>query len=632
MRAIMCYFLLLLWNISCTTDGTNEDNNGEPPNFLWITCEDLSPILGTYGDHIATTPNIDNLAAKGIQYNNAFATAPVCSPARSSLVSGVYASSLGTHDHRSEFKIPPEIKTLPHLLRESGYYCSNNYKQDYNFTDTTIWDETGRQAHWRNRPNGKPFFSIFNFETTHQSRIFGNDSTFYERFGKLLSEDERHHPDSIQLPPYYFDSPEVRKLWARYYDIVTIMDRQVKIVLDELEEDGLSENTIVFYFSDHGTGMPRSKGCLYVSGLKVPFIVYIPEKYQRITEMKPGTQTDEMVSFIDFQPTLLSIINKTAPDYIQGKPFLGDYKANSRKYIYAIRDRTDEVFDLSRSVKSSEFSYIRNFLPHLPLIQHSFYGDQSEIKKELYRLLKIGKMTPAQQSMWLPRRYPEELYDLKNDPYETKNLAADPDYMETLLDMRQQMKDWMIETNDTGLMPEGYIIDNLDNRTVYEISRSRKIYPIEQIIEVNDLIFEQPIDQNALLEKLKNDHELIRYWAAIIIQYLLNPSDKIMQGLEDALQDESWYVKIAASDALCSFNNCNELAQDVILEGLRSEKMIDKLLAARTFQIHNYKADKIKNEVRKIHLYLKTITNEKQWKGYDINTVWALNEAFKEMK
>jgi arylsulfatase A-like enzyme len=631
MKTITYCYILLFWTISCTSDGTNEFSE-KLPNFLWITCEDLSPILGIYGDQVAITPNIDRLAVKGIQYNNAFATAPVCSPARSSLVSGVYASTLGTHDHRSDFKIPPEIRTLPHLLRAYGYFCSNNYKQDYNFTDTTIWDETGRKAHWRNRPSDKPFFSIFNFETTHQSRIFGNDSTFYERFGKFLSESERHHPDSIQLPPYYFDSPEVRKLWARYYDITTIMDRQVKEVLDQLEEDGLSDNTIVFYFSDHGTGMPRSKGCLYVSGLKVPFIVYVPEKYQHITNLKPGTKTDDLVSFIDFQPTLLSIINKTAPDYMQGKPFLGSYKTSSRKYIYAIRDRTDEVFDISRTVKSAEFSYIRNFLPHLPLIQHSFYGDQSEIKKELYRLFKIGKMTPEQQSMWLPRRKPEELYDLKNDPYETKNLASDPVYKEILLEMRQRMKDWMIGTNDAGLMPEGYIIDNLDSRTVYEISISREIYPIEKIIKLNDLILEQPIDQEALLEKLKNDHELIRYWSAIIIQYISNPSDQIMQGLSDALQDKSWYVRIAAADALCSFNHCNEQAQEVILEGLRSEKMIDKLLAARTFQLHKYEADQIENEVREIHSYLKTITNENQWKGYDINTVWALNEAFKDMK
>jgi arylsulfatase A-like enzyme len=629
-KFVYCYFLLF-WTISCTSDSSFEITE-ELPNFLWITCEDLSPILGTYGDDVAITPNIDDLASRGIQYNNAFAAAPVCSPARSCLVSGVYASSLGTHNHRSDFKIPKEIRTLPHLLRENGYFCSNNYKQDYNFTDTTIWDETGRKAHWRNRPEGSPFFSIFNFETTHQSRIFGNDSAFHERFGKLLSRKERHHPDSIHLLPYYFDSPEVRKLWARYYDIVTVMDRQVKGVLDQLEEDGLSDNTIVFYFSDHGTGMPRSKGCLYVSGLRVPFIVYIPEKYKNISHLKPGTKTDELVSFVDFQPTILSMLNKRAPEYMQGKPFLGEYKTDSREYVFAIRDRTDEVFDIGRTVKSSEFSYVRNFLPHLPLIQHSYYGDQSEIKKELYRLLEIGNMTPVQQSMWLPQRKPEELYNLNNDPHETKNLAADPTYLQVLHEMRQKLKDWMINTNDMGLMPEGYMIDNLNTGTAYEMARKKEIYPLEQIIEVNDLILEPPIDQMALLEKLKSDHVLIRYWTAIIAQYLSNPEDQIIGGLKDALHDESWYVRIAASDALCSYNYCDKDAQEVILEGLRSEKMIDKLLAARTFQLHKYKAVSIKSEVEEIHSYLKSITSEKQWKGYDINAVWALNEAFKDLK
>ena len=389
---------------------------GEKPNILWITCEDITPMLGTYGDPVALTPNLDRLADQGIQFNHAYSTAAVCSPARSCLVTGIYATSMGTQNLRSEFDIPKSIRTVPHILREHGYYCSNNYKEDYNFEDSTIWDESSHEAHWRKRPSGKSFFSVFNIETTHQSQIFGDDASFEEKYGKLLGDAEHHNPDSIRLPSYYLDSPEVRKLWARYYDLVTIMDHQVQAILDELAEDGLTENTIVFYFSDHGTGMPRAKRALYNSGVQVPFIVYVPDKFKDLSPYQPGSKIDEIVSFIDFPPTVLSLAGIEAPDYMQGEPFLGSQEDKPRKYAFASSDRVDEAFELSRTVKTEKYSYIRNFLPHLPLIQPNFYTDQSEIMQELYRLKKTADMTEAQQSMWLPKRLPEELYDLEADP------------------------------------------------------------------------------------------------------------------------------------------------------------------------------------------------------------------------
>ena len=615
--------------------GCNEEKNEQididQPNILWITCEDLSPLLGAYGDPVASTPNLDKLAATGIRYDQAYATAPVCSPARSCLVTGVYATSLGTHNHRSDFNIPAEIKTLPQLLRQYGYYCTNNYKEDYNFSDSTIWDETGHQAHWRNRPGNRPFFSVFNFETTHQSRIFGDDEIFYQRFGKLLSVDQRHHPDSIMLPPYYLDSPEIRKLWARYYDLVTIMDQEVGDIIDQLEKDGLRENTIIFYFSDHGTGMPRSKGNLYVSGLRVPFIVSIPEKYRNITDQPPGSASNELVSFVDFQPTVLSILNKSIPAYMQGIPFMGALQTGTRKYIFGARDRIDETFETSRTVKSSKYSYIRNFLPQLPLMQPDFYNDQSEIMIELYRMKDITKMNSAQQTMWMSRKTPEELYDIEKDPYEVHNLARDPAYREILFVMRKEMEDWMIKTFESGLMPEGYIMENLKKNTVYELARSRDRYPIREILQVTDLLLENPIDQDKISANLESNHELIRYWAVISLGYIENPSASTIEKLTKALSDPSLYVRMAAADALCTFNQCNEEAQMVIFEGLKSKRMIDVLVAARIFELHAEKANSIADEVKGIQQYLTEITEERQWKGYDINALWALNEAFSKL-
>jgi len=628
MKNLLFIFFCVLILFSCQVK-TDESITSDRPNILWITCEDITPMLGSYGDLVATTPNLDRLAQKGIQFNNAYSTAAVCSPARSCLVTGIYANSLGTQNLRSEFEIPENIRTVPHILRENGYYCTNNYKEDYNFEDTTIWDESSHEAHWRKRPPGKPFFSVFNIETTHQSQIFGDDDSFYNKYGKLLSEEQHHHPDSIQLPSYYFDSPEVRKLWARYYDLVTIMDQQAQDILDELIDDNLAANTIIFFFSDHGTGMPRAKRALYNSGIRVPFIVYIPEKFRHLSNYETGTKVNDIVSFIDFPPTLLSITGIDPPTYMPGIPFMGEKLRTPGNYAFASSDRVDEAYELSRSLKTEKFSYIRNFLPHLPLIQPNFYTDQSEIMKELYRLKKIKDMNSAQQSMWLSKRFPEELYDLESDPDETVNLALDPEYQEILIELRHSLKQWMQRIYDTGLMPEGYMKGLSDEKTVYEIRTNEDLFPLEKILEINDMILEEPIDQEELSRQLNDPHELIRYWAAVSIQYLDDPETRTIQSLEDRLTDSSCYVRLAVSDALCAFHHCSTQVQATILESLNSSDDAELLMAARIFELHRGKAIEIETQVLDLRDRLKEKT-EGEWKGYDLYATWALNEAFKE--
>jgi len=627
MKNYMYFLVLISYLFSCNPNNSKDQQNSEQPNILWITCEDITTMIGCYGDPLAKTPNIDNLASKGVLFKNAYSTAPVCSPARSCLVTGVYATSLGTQNLRSNFKIPAFIRTLPHILRDEGYFCSNNYKEDYNFYDSTIWDESSHEAHWRNRSEDQPFFSVFNFETTHQSQIFGDDESFYNKYGRLLKDEERTKPEDIDLQPYFFDSPEVRKLWTRYYDLVTIMDRRVGDILKQLEEDGLQENTIVFFYSDHGTGMPRAKRALYNSGVKVPFIVYVPEKYKNKINYEAGTQTDDIVSFVDFPPTVLNLLDIQVPYYMQGKPFLGD-KAKNRNYAFATSDRVDEAFEISRSVKGKKFSYIRNFLPHLQLIQPNFYTDQSEIMQELLRLKEITEMTPEQYSMWQPRRSPEELFDLENDPHETQNLASDPEYKNVLFTMREELRLWLIETHDTGLIPEGYLLDNCNPETAYEVSASNQFFPVEKIIKTNDLLLADQIDEETLLLRLKDKEILIRYWAAVTTQYITNPTSHLIEALDNALKDPSVYVRLAVAEALCALNQCNSAAQQRILEGLQSDKRMVSLMAARIFELNRNKATGIIPEVVKIHKKL-CAESEGKYMGYDLYACWALNEAFK---
>jgi uncharacterized sulfatase len=427
------------------------------PNILWITIEDLTPMLGCYGDPVAVTPTIDQLASAGVRFTNAYASAAVCSPARSCLITGVFATTLGTQNLRSETSIPNEIVPFPKFLRAAGYYCTNNDKEDYNFETDGIWDESSKEAHWRNRASDQPFFAVFNFETTHQSKIFGTDSTYGVRYEKYLNKIDRTPPDQVPLPPYSFDTPEIRKLWARYYDNVQIVDLQIKQLLDELEADGLEENTIIFFYSDHGTGMPRGKRALYDSGTKVPLIIVAPDAYQKSLGLTPGTVNHHLVSFADFAPTMLNLLGLQIPDFIQGKPFLGPHE-QPNDFVFATSDRVDEAYELVRSIRTEEYRYVRNYLPHRPLIQPNFYSDQSEISQSNKEILQQNpELTAAQQSMWWPKRPVEELYHTKNDPFETNNLAGDPKFERILVDLRVKNKEMILKTRDSGLATEAYM-------------------------------------------------------------------------------------------------------------------------------------------------------------------------------
>jgi len=437
-----------------------QDRRESRPNFLWISTEDISPDLGCYGDSYAVTPTIDRLALQGVRYDRVFAHAGVCAPVRSGIITGMYPTTIGTHHMRCQGVPPHYVKCFPEYLRAAGYYCTNNVKTDYQFdSPPTAWDECSNKAHWRNRPKGRPFFAVINFTTTHEGQIRNYADAMLERL-KSLRPAERHDPAKATLPPYYPDTPKVRQDWARYYDLITLMDKQVKEVLDELEADGLAEDTIVWFWGDHGRGLPRAKRWLYDSGTRVPLIIRVPEKWRKLTlpdhpeALKPGSVNDDLIAFIDFAPTMLSLAGVETPKHLQGKAFLGHQKGRPREYVFGARDRMDEAYDLIRTVRDQRFRYIRNYMPHIWRGQDIDYMNQMPTMQEMRRLHTEGKLQGPQRQYFEPTKPVEELYDTTVDPHEVNNLAGDPKYQDVLERMRKVHLEWCRETKDIGLIPE----------------------------------------------------------------------------------------------------------------------------------------------------------------------------------
>ncbi|NOX56372.1 MAG: sulfatase [Planctomycetes bacterium] len=420
--------------LSAQAEGA-EINRPDRPNFLWLTCEDMSPNLGCYGDPDAVTPNLDRLAARGVRYTLAFAPAGVCATARSSLIVGMYASSIGSQHMRCTTTLPDFIRPFTTYLRRAGYYCTNQSKQDYNFkTPADAWDVgRGPKAHWKYRKPGQPFFAVFNYVDTHESRIRGPT-----RVKVPLTEAERHDPAKVHVPPYLPDTPLIRKDWARYLDLITMMDKAwIPQRLKELEEAGVADNTIIFFFSDHGVGLPRAKQFVYEAGLQVPLIIYFPPRWRHLAPAKPGSAVDRLVSFVDFGPTILSLAGIPIPKHMQGKPFLGPQAVPPREYVFGIRDRMDERYDMTRTVRDRRFKYHRHYMPFIPHYPWLDYMEQLDTAKELRRLKAEGKLTDGPAFFMADSKPPEELYDLQVDPHELHNVADDPRYREVLERMRR---------------------------------------------------------------------------------------------------------------------------------------------------------------------------------------------------
>jgi len=418
--------------------GRAEEQPAQRPNILWLISEDTGPELGCYGYPLVHTPNLDRLAAEGVRFTSAFTNAPVCSASRSSFMTGRYCTSIGAHNHRSHrgdgFGLPEGVHVFTKYLRDAGYFtCLPGAKKtDWNFTDS---EKPYDSNDWADLKTHQPFFAQYGFGETHR--------TFKHCPGHPVA------PAKVTLPPYYPDHPITRQDWALYLEDINVLDQKIGAVLQKLEDDGLADNTVVFYFGDHGRCHVRDKQFLYDGGIRVPLLIRWPGQVQ------PGTVDDELVSALDFAPTCLDVAGAPAQKHMQGRVFLGAHKQPEPRYVFATRDRCDETVDRIRCVRDHRYKYLRNFLPDRPYMQPNAYkARQYPVWNLLKELHAAGKLTPEQELFVADHRPPEELFDLRTDPWEVNNLAADPAHQDVLQRMRAALEAWIVDTDDQGRFPE----------------------------------------------------------------------------------------------------------------------------------------------------------------------------------
>ncbi|SUS03365.1 conserved hypothetical protein [uncultured Defluviicoccus sp.] len=449
------------------------------PNIVFMVVEDLSPRIGAFGDPIAVTPNLDQVAGEGVRFIKVFTSAGVCAPSRAALITGMHQASIGAQNMRTSSFVwpgsnrrgyeavpPPEVKAFPELMRAAGYFTINNSKTDYQIGNPfTVWDENGPDATWKDRPSGAPFFAMYSLQLTHESALFlpgsvntaGETSLPNSRAAEAGRNAlaKRTRPEDVVVPPYYPDTRAVREEIARQYDNVQLMDAWVGEQLKELRQAGLLENTIVIWTTDHGDGLPRAKRSLYDSGLSVPMIIRFPDGHGA------GTVDDQLVSFVDLAPTLLSLAGVDPPHWLQGRNIL-DRKTPEPGYVFAARDRFDEVYiDRSRAARSKDFKYIRNDLPDVPFYGDIPYRDNLATMQEMRRQLGEGKLSPLQASYFATPRPAEELYDLNADPDEINNLAGDARYADEKLKARSALDKWQADVADLGAMAERDMVERM---------------------------------------------------------------------------------------------------------------------------------------------------------------------------
>jgi uncharacterized sulfatase len=551
--------------------GTNfaaAEEPAERPNVLWLTCEDMSPNLGCYGDQYAIAPNLDQLATRSVRYTQAVGITGVCAVNRSCLITGMYSSTIGSQDMRSTIRLPDSIRAYSHYLRDAGYYCTNNSKTDYNFpVPKDAWDECSGRAHWRNRQEGQPFFAVFNYTGTHESQYRLPPAQWQQRIARL-TPDQKHDPAAAPVPPFHPDTPQVRRDWANYYDTITALDYWIADHLQALDEAGLAENTIVFFYSDHGVGLPGCKKWVWDWGLRVPLLIQFPPKYQQLAPGPAGGVCDRLVSFVDFAPTLLSLTGVPIPAHMQGVAFLGPQAGPERQHAYAIRDRMAERYDVVRVVRSRRFQYHRNFLPQLPWSQYVSYTELMPTMQVWRSLFEQGRLN-ADQARYFQPKPTEELYEIAADPHMLNNLAEDPDYAAVLQEMRAELHRWQLETRDLGLLTEYEMHRRADGSTQYEIGQSDRTYPLPKILAAAEAAsWRDPAQLEPLIGWLDDDEPAVRWWAATGLGALGAPAAQATARLRAALEDESPVVRVAAAQALCELGRV-EAALPVLIENLQ---------------------------------------------------------------
>jgi len=554
------------------------------PNFVWLISEDNSKhFLKLFDDTGAPTPEIASLAAQGLTFQNAFSNAPVCSVARTTLITSCYGPRIFTQFHRRSILVPmPEgVKMFPAYLRGAGYYTTNNSKTDYNaIAGKNVWDDSSRKAHWRNRKPGQPFFHKQTFGASHESSLHFSAAA--------MKQPTTTDPAKVVLPPYHPDTRIFRYTYARYHDRIKQIDSQIGQVLQQLKDDKLMDSTFIFYFGDHGGVLPRGKGYAYESGLHIPLVVYTPEKFRNLAPLPPGSKVKGFVSFVDFGPTLLNLAGVELPKGIDGVPFLGAGvtagSLNSRDEAIGYADRFDEKYDLVRTLRKGRYEYVRSFQPF------NFDGLQNNYRykmlayQEWRTLFEKGGLNPVQSQFFRPRAA-EALYDLETDPHESVNLAGDPAHAATLASMRRNLTQRMKSMPDLSMLPESELVANAARNPVASgQQRQAEIAALIDIANLSLLPFEKA--SPGIAAALQADNIWKRYWGLIVCSCFgkqaagfykraeelaaQDAADQKPADQKPADQDGSQLVRVRAAEFLALAGHAQP--QAVILDALTKVK------------------------------------------------------------
>ncbi|MEZ4905327.1 MAG: sulfatase-like hydrolase/transferase [Spirosomataceae bacterium] len=567
------------------------------PNILWLTYEDTSPeFLGCYGNAKAKTPFMDSLAAVGVKFTAAFSTGSVCSPSRTALITGMKTYTTGTGHHRSKYPIPAFIKGFPYYLRQAGYYTSNNVKTDYNVAKEgefikTAWDESSAKAGWWNRAAGQPFFAVFNNNSSHQSRTMTNSYSEYENMVlKNLPKPSQIAENEVIMPPFYRDSPEMRRNVARIYNSISLADREMKQLFERLKKDNLLDETILFVFADHGEGMPRAKTNGIGLGHRVPFIIWFPEKFKHLSPWKKaGAITDDMIDFTDLAPTVLALAGVDIPTHFSGRNITDRMKLP--KQLFLSSDRSDESTDLTRTIIEGKYAYTRVFKPFMQELRFLNYMDKGDITAQIRRDFKDNKLDKVQQQMLLPRPV-EFLYDLEKDPWEIHNLALEPSYQNQLVKWRNDLKKHLIEQRDVLFLQENEMIEISKKETLYEFRKSDLKYPIGAILEVAFLSGLKTKEASTMQCKaLQHPNSSVRYWAAMGLRSQSAQNIKSNRvALVKAIQSDDPIVQVIAALAWYRASP-NKFSFDKLMEIMLSDNEEASFLAFQLVMYQENAAD-----------------------------------------
>lgn len=501
--------VLMITSLCCCLNGEQKR-----PNIVWLTTEDNSACwYRLYNpEHGVAMPTVERLARHGLTFKQAYSNAPVCSAARSTIISGVYGPRTGAHFHRPQVKVklPDGLQLFPAYLREAGYYTTNNSKQDYNYEESAvkgIWSESSRKATFKKRKEGQPFFHVQNFSNTHESRLFPDLPK-----GEACIID----PADVTLFPYHPDTPLMRQKYAQYLTLNNQVDQEMGKIIKQLEEEGVLDDTFIFHFGDHGGVLPGGKGYAHNDGLQVAMVVYVPKNFKHLAPAENGTKVEGFVQFVDLSATVLHLAGIEIPEQIDGKPFLGKgvtlEEINQRDTAFGYADRFDEKYDHVRFLRKGNYTYRRNYQPFNFDGLHNFYRYQQAAFCEWRDLAKAGELNAA-QSAFFKARAPEQLFDIEKDPHEVNNLAEDPAYEAILVEMRNAMKTWVRELPDVSFLPETALSSCNGNVVSLLDENKEKIAKLASIADLQLTPF--PEAKERIQNALNAADPMVRYWGLI---------------------------------------------------------------------------------------------------------------------